>query len=71
MSYEGNEISRIKAKIILKNNATTLPTIITQFPKRLPTNMVQTNQGRLISADYKDSYKTIFHSKLKTKRKTL
>jgi hypothetical protein len=36
MSYEGNEISRIKAKIILKNNATTLPTIITQFPKKTP-----------------------------------
>jgi hypothetical protein len=35
MSYVWKyEISRIKAKIILKNNATTLPTIITQFPKK-------------------------------------
>jgi hypothetical protein len=57
MSYEGNmKLAESRPKIILKNNATTLPTIITQFPKRLPTNMVQTNQSRLFSADcYKDS----------------
>jgi hypothetical protein len=55
MSYEGNEISRSRPKNNLKNNATTLPTIITQFPKRLPTNMVQTNQSRLLLIVTKDS----------------
>jgi hypothetical protein len=35
MSYEGNmKLAESRPKIILKNNATTLPTIITQFPKK-------------------------------------
>jgi hypothetical protein len=34
MSYEGNmKLAESRPKIILKNNATTLPTIITQFLK--------------------------------------
>jgi hypothetical protein len=61
---------RIKAKNNPENNATTLPTIITQFPKKTPTNMVQTNQSRLFSADcYKDSYKDNFSFKIKDQKK--
>jgi hypothetical protein len=53
MSYEGNmKLAESRPKNN-KNNATTLPTIITQFPKRTPTNMVQTNQVDSFADCYK------------------
>jgi hypothetical protein len=70
MSYEGNMKLNQGQKNNLKNNATTLPTIITQFLKKTPTNMVQTNQSRLLALIVtKDSYKDNFSFKIKDQKK--
>jgi hypothetical protein len=61
MSYEGNmKLAESRPKIILKNNATTLPTIITQFPKLLQIWYKPIKVDSLALIVTKDSYKTIF-----------
>jgi hypothetical protein len=71
MSYEGNmKLAESRPKIILKNNATTLPTIITQFQKRLLQiwyKPIKVDSLALIVT--KDSYKDNFSFKIKDQKK--
>jgi uncharacterized protein (DUF2141 family) len=72
MSYEGNmKLAESRPKIILKNNATTLPTIITQFPKKDSLQIwykpIKVDSLSLIVK--KDSYKDNFSFKIKDQKK--
>jgi uncharacterized protein (DUF2141 family) len=72
MSYEGNmKLAESRPKIILKNNATTLPTIITQFPKKDSLQIwykpIKVDSLALIVT--KDSYKDNFSFKIKDQKK--
>jgi uncharacterized protein (DUF2141 family) len=72
MSYEGNmKLAESRPKIILKNNATTLPTIITQFPKKdsLQIWYKPIKVDSLALTVTKDSYKDDFSFKIKDQKK--
>jgi hypothetical protein len=72
MSYEGNmKLAESRPKIVLKNNATIIPTIITQFPKKdsLQIWYKPIKADSLALAVTKDNYQGKFTFKIKEQKK--
>ena len=72
MSYEGNmKLAESRPKIVLKNNATIIPTIITQFPKKdsLQIWYKPIKTDSLTLAVIKDNYQGKFTFKIKEQKK--